>query len=220
MALTAPERAALQRGLEALGLRLEGDAIERIGRHLAELRRWMPRVNLVSRRDAEALIERHVLDSLAAAPLLARTPAGGCIADVGSGAGFPGIPLAIALAPRRFLLVEPRRKRASFLRAVARAVAPVRIEVSECRLEDLVCSDLLKGLQGIVTRAAISDEEILARARAWLPPGGLVVAYRSVQREGRGDDPAAGFAGPEQRLYRFGPKGPARSLLVWTKTEE
>ena len=80
----------------------------------ALLRRWNTRYNLVSRRDAARLRDRHVLDSLALLPWWA-----GTLADLGSGAGFPGVPLAIARPVRQVVLVERSERKARFLRHVA-----------------------------------------------------------------------------------------------------
>jgi 16S rRNA (guanine527-N7)-methyltransferase len=83
------------------------------------LRMWAPKLNLVSAADLPRLRERHVEDSLRLAPLLDELPAGPCI-DVGSGAGLPGIPLAIAAPSRSWRLLEPRQRRAAFLEEVVR----------------------------------------------------------------------------------------------------
>ena len=77
----------------------------------ALLRRWNTRFNLVSRKDAARLRERHVLDSLALLPWW-----GGTLADLGTGAGFPGVPLAIARPDRQVVLVERSERKGRFLR--------------------------------------------------------------------------------------------------------
>lgn len=79
----------------------------------ALVRRWNPRHGLVSRRDAGRLRERHTLDSLTLLPWWS-----GSLADVGSGAGFPGVPLAIARPESRVVLVERSRRKSRFLRQV------------------------------------------------------------------------------------------------------
>ena len=80
---------------------------------------WAPRIDLLAPGDLERFRERHVADALKAAPLLDLLPTGRAV-DVGSGAGLPGVPLAVAAAPRAWLLLEPRRKRAAFLEEVVR----------------------------------------------------------------------------------------------------
>jgi 16S rRNA (guanine527-N7)-methyltransferase len=86
---------------------------------LRELARWGDRMNLVGSTDPAAM-SRHVEDSLAAAPHL---PANAAVVDLGSGAGFPGIPIAIARRDLRVCLVEIREKRIAFLRHVIRTLA-------------------------------------------------------------------------------------------------
>lgn len=218
MPLEEVEVAALRTGAASLGVALDADAVDRIGRYVFELRRWMSRINLVARGDAAILIERHVVDSLAAVPFLEPLAADARIADVGSGAGLPGIPLAIALRTRRLLLVEPRQKRASFLRAAVRAVAGPPFEVCEARFEDLAKGNLAGSLSAVVTRAALASEALLAGAGRLLRPGGLVIAYRST-----GDLPGGpaqeGFLAPERHLYRAPAGGAQRSLVIWRRAD-
>lgn len=214
MALDEAEAAALRSGAATLGVSLDPTAVDRIARYVVELRRWMSRINLVGRGDAEVLIERHVVDSLAAAPFLELLAADARIADVGSGAGLPGIPLAIALRTRRFLLVEPRQKRASFLRAAVRAVAGPPIEVCEARLEDLAKAG--RSLSAVVTRAALASDELLAGAERLLQPGGLVIAYRSAADLPSEPSPK-GFLPPEGHLYRDPAGGAQRCLVTWRR---
>lgn len=101
-----------------------------LGVFAAELARWGARMNLVGSTAADA-IARHFEDSLAAAPHL---PANATVVDLGSGAGFPGIPLALARPDLRFTLVEIREKRLAFLRHVARELA-LAIEVRATSIE-------------------------------------------------------------------------------------
>jgi 16S rRNA (guanine527-N7)-methyltransferase len=89
--------------------------------YAALVRHWAPRLDLVSPGDLERFEERHIADSLRLAPLLDELPEGPCI-DVGSGAGLPGIPLAIARPGRRWRLLEPRGRRAAFLEEVVRSL--------------------------------------------------------------------------------------------------
>ena len=104
---------ALLRRLQANGIDA-GEAVTRIAAFEALIRRWNARHGLVSRRDAERLRERHVMDSLALLPWWS-----GSLADVGSGAGFPGVPLAIARPRSRVVLIERSLRKSRFLRQVA-----------------------------------------------------------------------------------------------------
>lgn len=95
------------------------------------LRRWNRSVNLVSRADESVLWERHVLDSLQLAPLI--PPGVERAIDLGSGAGFPGLVLAIETGIR-FDLIEADQRKAAFLREAAR-VAGATVQVHACRIE-------------------------------------------------------------------------------------
>ena len=97
-----------------VGVRLDSAQLDRLARYEKLLQRIAIPRGMVARADADRLWERHLLDGLRAA---AEVPLAASVADVGSGAGVPGIPLAIALQTSRFALVEPRTARAAFLEA-------------------------------------------------------------------------------------------------------
>lgn len=161
----------------ALGVELADGALRDLATFLDELELWNARVNLVGQHDRATLIDRHLVDSLAAVPLLRLLGGDLRIADLGSGAGLPGIPLAIALMPRAMLLVEPRRKRASFLRAVRRKLAGLPLDVHEGRAEEI--DPAVSGpFDAVVSRAALSDAELRSAAAPLVRNGGLLLAYR------------------------------------------
>ena len=119
--------------LAEVGLTLDPAAAEALARYLGEIRRWNRVHNLTAITGPEAMIRRHVIESLALRPLLA----GKRVADVGSGAGVPGIPLAIAEPDRRFTLIESRGKRAAFLRHVQGVLGLVNVDVRHRRVESM-----------------------------------------------------------------------------------
>lgn len=123
--------ARLTAGLHALGLELEPAQVAALGTLLDELADWNTRVNLTAIRDPAEAVDKHLLDSLAVRPLLK----GLAVADVGSGAGFPGLPLAIADTDRRFALVESTGKKARFLRHVVARLDLPNVEVIPLRAE-------------------------------------------------------------------------------------
>ena len=100
-------------------LRPHGDdrELDRLVRYAELLERWSRRHNLVSWRDREELVRRHLLDALAARELLVGS---GLLLDIGSGAGLPGVPLLLSRPAWRGVLLEPRQKRWAFLRLVVR----------------------------------------------------------------------------------------------------
>lgn len=195
----AAERARLREHTEALGVHLDDPALGDLLTYLDELERWNARANLVGEHDRATLIDRHLVDSLAAVPLLRGLGERLRIADVGSGAGLPGIPLAIVLRPAEMLLVEPRRKRASFLRALRRKLPALPLEVREGRAEDLDPAET-GPLDAVVSRAALSDAALRDAAAPLLRQGGLLVAYR-----GEAPDPPGAAEDPDGAVDGYGP---------------
>lgn len=175
--LSSDERRRLISRARALGTDLDGPQVEAIDTFLGVLSAWTSRSNLVSITSREDLLERHVVDSLASASLLATLGSSIEVADLGSGAGFPGIPLAVVLRPKRMLLLEARRRRANFLRAVARVLPDLPLEVVRRRVEELPGGDPWH-VDAIVSRAAIPLWDLLAIGTQLLRRGGLLVAYR------------------------------------------
>ena len=104
-------------------------------RYLRVLRRWNERMNLVSSKEPDAVCERHLIPSLRLRPSLLAVRHGSVL-DLGSGAGFPGVPLAVTTPGARFTLVESRRRRASFLRAVVRELSLENSRVVNERIEN------------------------------------------------------------------------------------
>jgi len=123
--------ARLSAGLDALGLTLAPAQVGALAGLLAELADWNTRVNLTAIRDPVEAVNKHILDSLAVLPHLR----GLTVADVGSGAGFPGLPLAIADPDRRFCLIESTGKKARFLSHVIARLELPNVEVAAVRAE-------------------------------------------------------------------------------------
>jgi 16S rRNA (guanine527-N7)-methyltransferase len=121
--------AALDRDLVELGLDLPSAARARLLQHLALLQKWNRVYNLTAIRDPLDMVSQHLLDCLAVVPHLA--PGEGAVADVGSGAGFPGIPLALARPQWRVTLNDSSQKKCAFLRQ-----AVVELELSNVRIHE------------------------------------------------------------------------------------
>jgi 16S rRNA (guanine527-N7)-methyltransferase len=122
---------SLEHGAVQLGLELTEAQRRALLAHLDLVDEWNARFNLTAIRDREQQITKHVLDSLSVRPWLRGTR----IADVGSGAGFPGIPLAIVEPSRRFALIESTGKKCRFLEAVRDALALENVDVVQGRAE-------------------------------------------------------------------------------------
>ncbi|MFO7650258.1 MAG: 16S rRNA (guanine(527)-N(7))-methyltransferase RsmG [bacterium] len=102
--------------------------------YVALLREWNARINLVSRRDTGRLVSYHLVDSLAALRYL---PESGRAADIGSGAGLPGIPLALCRPGIEFTLVESSYKKSLFLRTAVESLGLAGVKVAAARAEEL-----------------------------------------------------------------------------------
>jgi 16S rRNA (guanine527-N7)-methyltransferase len=136
---------------------------EALERYMLELRAWAPRTNLVGSTEREAL-ERHIADSLAAAEVLPRSSR---VVDLGSGAGFPGIPLAIARPDLDLTLIEIRERRVHFLRHVVRSLG-LGCSVLRRRIED----PPEIGFDFALLRAVAAPPVAAKIAMTWLGPGG------------------------------------------------
>jgi 16S rRNA (guanine527-N7)-methyltransferase len=153
---------------------IASDALEL---YLTELRRWAPRTNLVGSTEAGAL-QRHVADSVAAAELL---PGAARVVDLGSGAGFPGIPLAIARPDLDLTLVEIRERRVHFLRHVVRRLG-LRCRVERCRIESAPSTPFSYAL----LRAVAPPHRALEMARGWVRDGGEIWIWSGPDEAGPG----------------------------------
>ena len=126
-------RDLLQKNLAAFELTLDDAKTSRLARFLSELDRWRRSTNLTGRLSADELVS-HALESAFGSHLL---PALGTGVDIGTGGGFPGVPLAVCRPDLRWVWVEPRERRAAFLRHVARTIPVENAEVVSGRVEDL-----------------------------------------------------------------------------------
>lgn len=134
----------------------EGTRADLLKRYAALVRHWAPRLDLVSPGDLVRFEDRHVEDCLRLLPLVRARPPGPAI-DVGSGAGLPGIPLAIADPQRHWRLLEPRAKRAAFLEEVVRDL-------------DLDCEVLAVTARDAGRDPRLARKHVIATARALAPP--------------------------------------------------
>ncbi len=121
----------LEAGAAALGVPLDAAQRGKLLRLVAELEEWNGRFNLTAIREPAEMVRKHLLDSLAVHPFLR----GARIVDVGTGPGFPGLPLSVVNPDRRFTLVEATAKKARFVEHAAGALALANVEVVNARAE-------------------------------------------------------------------------------------
>jgi 16S rRNA (guanine527-N7)-methyltransferase len=173
-------RRTLYTGLASIdGAQLSDSQLAVIDGHVRLLLAWNQAVNLSGIRAAEAIAREHVLDSLAALPVLRQAGLDEFL-DLGSGAGYPGLPLAVALPARRALLVESVAKKARFLAVVAEAVGVAdRVAVAALRAEDLAADPRQRGRwPAVVARAVASLPELAELALPLLQSGGRLIAWK------------------------------------------
>jgi 16S rRNA (guanine527-N7)-methyltransferase len=174
--LTQEQRTLLLRGAEQLKVELTEEAITRITIYLEELQRWAKIVDLVSQSDPVTIIRKHILDSLAVLPLL---PENGHLLDLGSGAGFPGLPIAIARPTLSVSLLEPRRKRVNFLKDVIRKATLTNTQAHEGRAEEFAHSEGWHAdFAVVITRATWNIREFLTLATPFIEKDGIVIAMK------------------------------------------
>lgn len=159
----------LRAGIDALALTLPPTATGQLLDYLELLAQWNKSFNLTAVRVPADMVTRHLLDSLAVLPSLH----GGTAVDLGSGAGLPGIVLAIAEPAREWLLVDANGKKARFLRAAVRELSLANVRVAQQRVEEV------EGAFDTVTaRAFASLPDMLAWGGHLLAPGGRWLAMK------------------------------------------
>jgi len=198
--------AVLERGLAEIGLAPEPHQISQLLELAGLVEAWSGRINLTGHRGLGAILERLVLGSAA---LLAQIPAVVSLADLGSGAGFPGLPAAILWPASRVSLVESREKRHHFQRAACRALQLANATPVRGRAEELPA----EAHSAVVAQAVAKPLEALALAARWAEPGGLVLIPG-------GEEPpalpelAAGVRAERVLSYREPCAGPRRTLWI------
>ena len=143
------EETQLRAGAAALGLTLDAAQAAALLRLIDLLQAGNARFNMTAIRDREGILAKHLLDSLSVQPWLRGTR----IADIGTGAGFPGLPLAIVNPQRQFTLVESTGKKARFVAGTAAELALGNVEVVNLRAEDYRPS---AGFDSVLARALAS----------------------------------------------------------------
>jgi 16S rRNA (guanine527-N7)-methyltransferase len=169
----------LDAGLHALGVDLEGDARDVIDAHVRFLLAWTEAINLTAIRDPAGVASLHVLDSLAAVPHL-RARGIARLLDIGSGGGFPGLPLAAALGSDRAVLLDSVGKKVRFLRTVVEATGLARRVATENARAEVIARDPRdrEAWQAVTARAVSSLAELVELGLPLVAPGGVLVAWK------------------------------------------
>lgn len=195
----AAAAARLRAGAARLGVALDEATAARLVAFAAELLRWNVKIDLIGPADLQTVIDRHLLDSLALLPLL-RAVGVTSLADLGSGAGLPGLVLAVAEPALRVVSIEPRARRVAFQRHAVRQLGLANVQVVAARLPDSTGgrAAAIPGTpaDAVVGRAVAPLPAFLALALSLIRPGGVVIAMRGP----KGADEAEAAAGRAAQL--------------------
>jgi 16S rRNA (guanine527-N7)-methyltransferase len=185
--------------LREVGIEASREQLAQFQAHLELLLRWNAKTNLTSVRDPEKILRRHFAESAYLTKVLPLGP--GTLIDVGSGGGFPGIPVKILSPQTRVILVESVTKKAAFLKEAARAIGLSGLEVFAGRLEDLqnMTADWL------TMRAVRLDVSLLNDIRRIVPRGTLAIFIGEIGASGLAGAKIHPIPGSECRVIATGP---------------
>jgi 16S rRNA (guanine527-N7)-methyltransferase len=170
-ALSDDPRAVLRAGARELGLDLAATDLARLMQLAQLLLEWNERFNLTAIRDPVDVVRKHLLDSLSVHPLLR----GARVADVGSGAGFPGLPLAIADPAREFTLIESTAKKVRFINEAITQLALSNAVAQNVRAEGWRPA---QRFDTVLARAVGSLADLTRVAGHLCAPGGVLIAMK------------------------------------------
>ena len=202
--------------LRRWGVRLDADQHLRLEAFLKELELWNRKINLTGASSHERMVTELLFDSLLPTPFL---PDEGTLLDVGSGGGFPAIPIKICKPLLKCQLIEPIAKKVHFLRQAIRCARLDHIEVVEGRMEEQKERLLAEGYDVITSRAFVPLPRFVTLCAPHLAPGGLMVAFlgpgseTSIQ-EGRQIMERHRLFPSKRLAYTLPKKGAAREILI------
>ena len=178
---SAEWKAVIKDSAGRLGIEVSDEQAGFFAVHAREMLLWNRRTNLTAVTDPLEMAVKHYVDSIAGVPFIKPDAS---LLDVGSGGGFPGIPLKVMLPSLKVTLLEARRKRVSFLKHALRALGIADVNVLHDRLEK--AADLLPpegGFDVIVSRAFSRLDLFYTHAIPLLNPGGCLVAYKGKKND-------------------------------------
>lgn len=170
----------LSEGAAGLGVDLAPDMLGLFMRYLSELKVWNRKINLTSLRDDRDIVIGHFLDSLSALRFM---PGTGRLLDIGSGAGFPGIPIKIVSPSLDVTLIDSSHKKTVFMREIVRVLGLQGVDVVWGRAEDEGNGVTRRSFDRVITRAVGPIPDILLLSEPYLAAGGRIILMRG-QRGG------------------------------------
>ena len=165
---------SIERGLAAMGLPAERDQRQRMARHLELIAKWNRVHNLTAVRETDQMVPVHLLDSLSVVPHVGEAKS---VLDVGSGPGFPGIPLAIARPDLQVTLLDSSNKKCAFLEQARAELGLKNVEVVCERVESWRPG---RGFDLVVSRAFADLADFVSQAGHLVAPGGRMLAMKGV----------------------------------------
>ena len=160
--------------LNRFGLKLSWDQTHKLGIFLDELEEWNKKLNLTGLSSRQSIINELLIDSMMPASFM---PDDGNLLDIGSGAGFPAIPIKICKPSLKCRLMEPNSKKISFLKQIIRLAKLEEIDVIKGRIEEEVGLLHPEGYDVITSRGLAPLPRFLTWGAPHLAPGGLIVAF-------------------------------------------
>jgi len=161
----------IKKWFDGRGLELPPDFASRAGLYQDLILDWSGRMNIVSRNDLDIILERHIIDSLVP---LEEIPSEGSLMDIGSGAGFPAIPIALVRPSLDIIMIESRRKKVLFLNEAVSRMKLEHVSIWEGRFEDYSPTDKA---EIITIRAVAPTDEIMKKSREILSKSGKIIYY-------------------------------------------
>ncbi len=162
----------------AMGVALEPAAADKLLAYQALMIKWNRTYNLTAIRDPEEMLVQHLLDSLVVAPLLPHGPQ--TLADVGSGGGLPGIPLAIARPELAVTLIETSSKKSAFQQQVKIELGLSNVSIYSGRVEDY---EAKQSFDGVISRAFAEIKDFINWSGDLVKPDGRLYAMKGIYPE-------------------------------------
>ena len=179
--MTEEAKKILAEGALALGAPLDEKKLSNFGVYLDEIKKWNEKMNLTSITEENEIVTRHFLDSLTPLSFLTGIEK---VLDIGSGAGFPGIPLKIAAPSMGVTLMESTEKKIFFLRHIIRTLQLPNAQTLFARAEDKAIISMIGGAFGcVISRALSGIDDFLALAAPYVKRNGFVIAMKGPAEE-------------------------------------
>lgn len=218
--LSSDPKRLLRAGVRELSLDLAPATIQKFLLYLKELQKWNTRINLTALKTAPEIIHKHFLDSLALAPWIQDLAN---LADLGAGAGFPGLPLKLVFPTLALTLVEATGKKVAFLRYLTVLLQLPDVEVRQCYLTPALARAWGPCCQGVISRATFPLAQLMALGSPLLQPGGRLMALKGPHfseaewQEAIRQARRLGLGCPEQHQYTLPLSDEPRKMILLTR---